>query len=482
MSGNLYKGFEAVIGLEVHAELKTETKVFCTCSASFGGEPNTQCCPVCMGMPGALPMLNEKAVAYAVRAGLAFGCRIAEVAWFDRKNYFYPDLPKGYQITQAASPFCAGGEVPLRGLGYEKRVRLRQIHLEEDAGKLLHTAEGTMIDYNRCGVPLIEIVSEPDIATAEEAKAYLNELRRVLLFMGISDCKMNEGSLRCDVNVSVRRPGETHGERCEVKNLNSVSYVGKAVDFEIRRQADLILAGGVVEKETRRFNEDTGETESMRRKESAVDYRYFTEPNIPPIHLGADYVAEAKRQMPIMPDAAQKNLTEKLGMNENAAVMITQTPKIHDFYLAAAELTAYPLPAANLLVGEVLTEAGEDPFNYITPRSLAEIADMFGSERITSNVAKELVHRSAQTGESPMVIAEREGLFRIRDKEVLRSLILEGIEAFPKALADYRKGKESAKKTFLGYVMRATKGRADAVVCEEVLDMVLTELGGGSAE
>ncbi len=467
------EAYEAVIGLEVHAELKTETKVFCGCSAAFGGEPNTQCCPVCMGMPGTLPVVNEQAVAYAVRAGLAFGCRIAEVAWFDRKNYFYPDLPKGYQITQAASPFCVGGEVVLRGLGYEKRVRLRQIHLEEDAGKLIHTAEGTLIDYNRCGVPLIEIVSEPDIQTAEEAKAYLNELRRVLLFLGISDCKMNEGSLRCDVNVSVRGADGAQGVRCEVKNLNSVSYVGKAVAYEIKRQTEILRRGGEVVQETRRFNEDTGETEPMRRKEGVVDYRYFTEPNIPPIPLSPAYVENEKRQMPMMPDAAEESLRKRFALGENAAVLITQLPKIYDYFLQAAENTRHPVLAANLLVGEVLTVCGETPERYLSPENLAAVAEMFGEERVTSNVAKQLIHRTAETGEAPEIIAEREGLFRVTDSATLIPLLQEALEKCPKALADYRKGKESAKKTFLGYVMRATAGRADAKVAEGLLEEML---------
>ncbi len=474
----MFENFEAVIGLEVHAELKTESKVFCGCSAAFGGEPNTHCCPVCMGMPGALPMLNGRAVEFAVMAGLAFGCRIARTSWFDRKNYFYPDLPKGYQITQAEAPFCVGGEVALNGLGYEKKVRLRQIHLEEDAGKLIHSEEGTLIDFNRCGVPLIEIVSEPDITSAEEAKAYLNALRRVLLFMGISDCKMNEGSLRCDVNVSVHRRGEEHGVRCEVKNLNSVSYVGKAIEFEIRRQIGLISRGERVVKETRRFNESTGETESMRRKESVVDYRYFTEPNIPPVCLTDEDVEKIKRQMPIMPSEAQKNLEERFGVGEGTAELITQTPKMYRFYLRAAEKTKYPVQAANLLVGEILTVCGEEPDEYLSAEALASAAELFGDGVVTSNVAKELIRLAAETGKDPRIIAEENDLCCIRDRDRILALLGESMEACPKALEDYRKGKITAKKTFLGYVMRATRGRADALLCAELLDILLGEREG----
>lgn len=472
----MYKGYEAVIGLEVHVELKTGTKVFCSCPTEFGAEPNTQCCPVCMGMPGTLPVLNSSAVDFTVMAGLALGCRIAKKSWFDRKNYFYPDLPKGYQITQAASPFCTGGEVPLHGLGYEKKVRLHQIHLEEDAGKLIHSPEGTLIDYNRCGIPLIEIVSEPDIATAEEAKAYLNELRRILLFMGISDCRMNEGSLRCDVNVSVHKPGEPNGERCEVKNLNSVSYVGKAVEYEVRRQSELLLSGETVAKETRRFNENTGITESMRQKESAVDYRYFTEPNIPPVYIPESYIEEIRRQMPIMPEEAKKNLTERLKIGENAADLITQTPKIYSYFLETEQKTHYPVQAGNLLVGEILTVCGENPAEYLASDSLASVAEMFGEAKITSNVAKQLVKLAAESGEAPAVLAEREGLYQIRDETILGELIQESIDANEKALKDFRKGKETAKKTFLGYVMRATGGRADAKLCDVLLDEALRNI------
>jgi len=470
------KEFKAVIGLEVHAELKTESKVFCSCSAEFGGEPNTQCCPVCMGMPGALPVLNQRAVEYAVMAGLAFGCHINELSWFDRKNYFYPDLPKGYQITQVEAPLCMGGEVELFGLGYEKKVRLRQIHLEEDAGKLIHSEEGTLIDFNRCGVPLIEIVSEPDMETAEEAKAYLNTLRRVLLFMGISDCKMNEGSLRCDVNVSVHREGEADGVRCEIKNLNSVSYVGKAVEYEIKRQIECICSGCSVEKETRRFNENTGATEPMRKKENAVDYRYFTEPNIPPVFLSPKTVGELKRRMPIMPDAAKKYLEERYGLKTEAAECIIQTPKIYNYYLAVAEKSGYAVIAANLLVGEVLTVCREEPEDYLPAEHLASVARLFGEGTVTSNVAKELIAISAETGERPRDIAEKRGMCCIRDRDVISALLKESFAACPKALEDYRKGKTTAKKTFLGYVMRMTKGRADAGLCGEILEEFLAGL------
>jgi aspartyl-tRNA(Asn)/glutamyl-tRNA(Gln) amidotransferase subunit B len=272
--------------VEVHVELKTASKVFCGCSAAFGQAPNTACCPVCMGLPGALPRLNDQAVRFAVIAGMAMHCQIREKAWFDRKNYFYPDLPKGYQITQFDTPFCTDGyvEIPTDEKGKTKRIRINRIHLEEDAGKLIHQGESTYVDYNRCGVGLIEIVSEPDLSGPDEVKAYLTELRRLLLYTGVSDCRMNEGSMRCDVNVSVRPKGsDVWGTRCEIKNLNSMGYAKKAIEDEWKRQSEILEAGGVVEQETRRFNEDTGHTETMRKKENAVDYRYFPEPNIPPV-------------------------------------------------------------------------------------------------------------------------------------------------------------------------------------------------------
>ena len=289
--------YTAVIGLEVHVELKTETKIFCSCKTTFGAEPNTNVCPVCLGMPGALPVLGKKQVELAVRAGLALGCKINRRSWFDRKNYFYPDLPKGYQITQFEKPICEGGAVPITVNGENKTIRLNRIHMEEDAGKLLHRDNETLIDYNRAGVPLIEIVGEPDIRTSDEAKAYLTSLRRILSYIGVSDCKMNEGSLRCDVNVSVMPEGSRlYGIKCEIKNVNSINYVGRAIDDEIARQVSLLEKGADIVPETRRFNEETGRCEKMRDKEKAVDYRYFTEPNIPPIILTDDYINNVRKK------------------------------------------------------------------------------------------------------------------------------------------------------------------------------------------
>ena len=346
--------YTAVIGLEVHVELKTETKIFCSCKTTFGAEPNTNVCPVCLGMPGALPVLGKKQVELAVRAGLALGCKINHRSWFDRKNYFYPDLPKGYQITQFEKPICEGGAVPITVNGENKTIRLNRIHMEEDAGKLLHRDNETLIDYNRAGVPLIEIVGEPDIRTSDEAKAYLTSLRRILSYIGVSDCKMNEGSLRCDVNVSVMPEGSRlYGIKCEIKNVNSINYVGRAIDDEIARQVSLLEKGVDIVPETRRFNEETGRCEKMRDKEKAVDYRYFTEPNIPPIILTDDYINNVRKNMPLLPDEAMDELVRDYGtdkpvvlvgrytLGENITRYTTADPMQHPLYRFFREHTSW---------------------------------------------------------------------------------------------------------------------------------------------
>ena len=324
-----YKGYEMVIGLEVHVELKTATKIFCSCPTTFGAAPNTQCCPVCMGFPGTLPVLNKKVVEYAVKAGLATNCKIANYSKEDRKNYFYPDLPKAYQISQYDLPLCEHGWLDIETEAGSKRIGITRIHIEEDAGKLVHDdVHGTMIDCNRCGVPLIEIVSEPDIRSAEEAKAYLQKLRAIILYTGISDCKMEEGSLRCDVNLSVRKVGaEAFGTRTEMKNLNSFQFIVKAIEYEYKRQVDAIEAGETVVQETRRFDTATGKTNTMRTKEDADDYRYFPDPDLPPIEMSDERIAAFAAEIPELPDARKARYIEKYGLTPYDGEILTSDRK-----------------------------------------------------------------------------------------------------------------------------------------------------------
>lgn len=465
------KKYISVIGLEVHAELKTETKIFCSCSTEFGAEPNTNVCPVCLGMPGALPVLGKKQVELAVRAGLAFGCRINRRSWFDRKNYFYPDLPKGFQITQFEMPICSGGEVPISVCGEKKSIRINRIHMEEDAGKLLHRDNETLIDYNRAGVPLIEIVSEPDIRTSDEAKAYLTSLRRILTYIGVSDCKMNEGSMRCDVNVSVMPEGsEVFGEKCEIKNVNSINYVGKAIEDEIARQVSLLESGEKIVAETRRFNEDSGRCESMRKKEKAVDYRYFTEPNIPPIVLTDAYINNVRNSMPRLPDEVADELVRNFGMKPDDAYLVTSDAFTADYFSRCAGLTEFKETAANLFVSEVLPQLEADsPSEYIPPLAFAEICALYGNGRIVSGNAKRLVHMSKNDPRSPLAIAENENMLKISDEKLLSELVSTAISENQKAVLDYKNGKTSAVKTIIGAVMRKSKGSADPIAAEKMI-------------
>lgn len=470
--------WEAVIGLEVHVELKTESKIFCSCSTAFGDEPNTNVCPVCLGMPGTLPVLNQRAVDLALMCGLAFGSIINRETHFDRKNYYYPDLPKGYQITQYEAPICEGGYVPITVHGKEKKIELTRIHIEEDAGKLIHRDGKTLVNYNRAGVPLVEIVSEPDMRTPEEAKAYLDSLRRILSYIGVSDCKMNEGSLRCDVNVSVRPRGtDEYGVKCEIKNLNSVNYVGKALEYEIDRLIDALERGETVKSETRRFNEDTEKTEHMRYKETAVDYRYFAEPNIPLIYLSDEYIDEVKRQMPNLPDVVAAELTEKYGVKKEDALLLTESRFAAGYFTSCLEITEYRNQCINLFVSEILTHLGDETTSYyISPEHLAVICRLFGEGKVVSGAAKQLIHLSAESGEDPLAIAERERLMKISDRDEILPYVKKAISECEKAVADYKKGKLAAIKQLLGFVMRDSGGRADPIVSETLLKEQLDEI------
>lgn len=473
----LYKGYEMVIGLEVHVELKTKTKIFCNCKTDFGAEPNTHVCPVCMGMPGTLPVLNRKVVDYAIKAGLATNCTIARFSKQDRKNYFYPDLPKAYQISQYDLPLCEHGHVDIETENGAKRIGITRIHIEEDAGKLVHDDKlGTLIDCNRCGVPLIEIVSEPDIRSAEEADAYLRKLRAAILYTGVSDCKMNEGSLRCDVNLSVRKPGEPFGTRTEMKNLNSFQFIAKAIDYEYHRQVDALESGEGVVQETRRFDSNSGKTYSMRKKEDANDYRYFPDPDLPPIVITEEKLAALKAEIPMLPDERKAIYTEKFGLTAYDSEVITNELAVADYFEETANKTHYPKLAANMLITDILracdTEAGGIP---VKPERLAALADLLGDGKINSSTAKRIVCILLENDFDPAAYVAEYGLEQINDRAVLEKIVREVLAADSKSVSSYKAGKTAALKAIVGKVMAKTEGRANPVAVTELAENLVFE-------
>ena len=473
----IYKGFEAVIGLEVHVELKTATKAFCACSTAFGAPPNTAVCPVCMGLPGALPVLNARAVELTMRAGLATACRVAPYTRFDRKNYSYPDLPKGYQISQQEYPLCTDGHLMIAINGVKKRIGITRIHLEEDAGKLLHEDGRTLVDHNRCGVPLAEIVSAPDLRSADEAKAYLQTLRTVLRFAGVSDCRMQEGALRCDVNLSVRRVGcAALGTRTEMKNLNSFRFVARAIEHEFRRQVDLLLSGGTVVQETRRYDPDTDNTYAMRTKESAADYRFFPEPDLLPLAIREDEIAALAADMPVMPPERCARYQHAWGVPAADAEILSSDRALADYFEAAAAATPYPRIAASLLVTEGLRATGAEDFaTPAAPCHLAELATLLGDEQINSSTAKKLAGELFASDFSPRAAVTARGLLQINDEVALAATVAEAIAENPRALADYRAGKRAARAALVGAAMAKTRGRANPRLLSELLDRALEE-------
>ncbi len=473
----LYKGYEMVIGLEVHVELKTKTKIFCNCKTDFGAEPNTHVCPVCMGMPGTLPVLNRKVVDYAIKAGLATNCTIVRFSKQDRKNYFYPDLPKAYQISQYDLPLCEHGYVDIETENGAKRIGITRIHIEEDAGKLVHDDKlGTLIDCNRCGVPLIEIVSEPDIRSAEEADAYLRKLRAAILYTGVSDCKMNEGSLRCDVNLSVRKPGEPFGTRTEMKNLNSFQFIAKAIDYEYHRQVDALESGEGVVQETRRFDSNSGKTYSMRKKEDANDYRYFPDPDLPPIVITEEKLAALKAEIPMLPDERKAIYTEKFGLTAYDSEVITNELAVADYFEETANKTHYPKLAANMLITDILracdTEAGGIP---VKPERLAALVDLLGDGKINSSTAKRIVCILLENDFDPAAYVAEYGLEQINDRAVLEKIVREVLAADSKSVSSYKAGKTAALKAIVGKVMAKTEGRANPVAVTELAENLVLE-------
>lgn len=474
----MIKDYEMVIGLEVHVELKTETKIFCSCPTTFGAAPNTQTCPVCLGLPGTLPVLNGKVVDYAVKAGLATNCTIARYSKQDRKNYFYPDLPKAYQISQYDLPLCEHGWLDIETAEGAKRIGITRIHIEEDAGKLVHDDEkGTMIDCNRCGVPLIEIVSEPDIRSAEEAKAYLQKLRAIILYTGVSDCKMNEGSLRCDVNLSVRKKGaEAFGTRTEMKNLNSFQFIVKAIEYEYKRQVEAIEAGEKIIQETRRFDANSGKTYSMRTKENANDYRYFPDPDLPPIKLTDEKIAELQAQIPRLPDARKKEYMEKYGLSAYDGEVLTTDMVLADYFEEAAAGTKYPKLVANMLLSEVMRLAdGEDSICKILPGRMAALASLSGDGVINSATVKKLIKELWEADFDVEEKVTREGLAQVSDEAVILNWVQEAIQQNPKSVADYKKGKKAAAKAIVGKVMSVSGGKANPTVVDRLVEAQLNQ-------
>ncbi|MDI6601679.1 MAG: Asp-tRNA(Asn)/Glu-tRNA(Gln) amidotransferase subunit GatB [Thermoanaerobacteraceae bacterium] len=475
--------FEAVIGLEVHAELLTESKIFCSCTTEFGGEPNTHCCPVCLGLPGTLPVLNKKAVEYAIRAGLALNCNIARFSKMDRKNYFYPDLPKAYQISQYDLPLCRDGYVEIETEDGIKKIGIIRVHLEEDAGKLIHEENGgsSLVDYNRTGVPLIEIVSYPDMRTPEEARLYLTKLKSILEYTEVSDCKMQEGSLRVDTNISVRPVGsDTFGTKVELKNLNSFRAVYKALEYEFKRQAEAIKNGEEITQETRRWDENKGITISMRSKEEAHDYRYFPEPDIVPIVVGDEWIEEIRSNIPELPHQKKERFIKDLGLPAYDAGVITADKALSDFFEKCVELYDNPKTISNWVMGEILRGMKEAEIEAsslpISPEQLVMLQKMVDAGTISISIGKKVFDTMLKTGKNPNDIVEEEGLAQISDEGSLRSTVLKVIENNPKSVEDFLGGKEKAMGFLIGQVMKETKGKANPQMINEIMKEELSKL------
>ena len=469
-----------VIGLEVHAELKTKTKAFCSCSTAFGSLPNTHVCPVCLGMPGALPVLNKQVVDFAIKAGLALNCDIQKYNKFDRKNYFYPDLSKNYQISQFDKPICLGGHIDIVVDGEHKRIGVTRIHMEEDAGKLNHsgatisTSDSSAVDYNRAGVPLIEIVSEPDMRSAAEARAYMENLKAILEYTDVCDCKMQEGSLRCDANISVMPEGATEfGTRAEIKNLNSFRALERAIEYEIQRQIQLVEDGGTVVQETRTWDDGKGMTLSMRSKEEAHDYRYFPEPDLVPVEIDDAWIARVKSELPELPAARKARLMQEKGLVDYDAENIVSTKAMAEYFDEAAKHTEDSKGIANWLLGDVSAYLNSENIAIeqfpITPANLGEMVNLINKGVLSSKLAKKVFAEMLKTGKTPQALVKELGLEQISDEGAIVKIVEETLAENPQSIIDYKAGKDRALGFLVGQIMKKSRGKANPEMVNNLL-------------
>ena len=472
--------YEEIIGLEVHAELSTKTKIFCSCPTEFGADVNTHICPICTAMPGALPVLNEKVVEYAVKAGLATNCTISQDSKNDRKNYFYPDLPKSYQISQFDKPLCNNGYIEIEDdFGNPKKIRILRIHIEEDAGKLNHddfTGE-TLVDLNRSGVPLIEIVSEPDIRSSGEADRYLKKLKSILQYIDVSDCKMQEGSFRADVNVSVHKKGEPFGNRCEMKNMNSFKSIQRAIEYEKQRQIAEVEKGNVIEQDTLRWDDVAGRTFQMRTKENAQDYRYFPEPDLVAIKLSDEYINKIKEELPELPESRKARYMKELGLSEKDANFLTSSKALSDIFEKAGEICKNYKGVCNWLnsdISRILNEKEMEPEEIpFTADQLAEMVVIIDNGEISTKIGKQVIEELFENPRSPKKIVEEKGWIQISDEGAIKQVVLKVLESNPQSITDYKAGKDRALGFLVGQAMKETKGKANPQMLNK---MFLNEL------
>lgn len=476
MTTTTERKYETVIGLEVHVELHTKTKIFCGCSTSFGAPPNTHTCPVCLGHPGVLPVLNRQAVEYAMKAAMALNCQVAEHSKFDRKNYFYPDSPKAYQISQYDKPIGEHGWIDIEVEGQTKRIGITRLHLEEDAGKLTHVDGGaaSLVDYNRVGTPLIEIVSEPDLRSPAEARAYLEKLRAIMLYCDVSDVKMEEGSLRCDANISLRPYGqEKFGTRAELKNMNSFRGVQRGLEYEEWRQADVLDSGELVVQETRRWDEAKEKTISMRGKEESHDYRYFPDPDLVQVHIDQEWKDRVRASIPELPDARKQRYTDTYGLPSYDAEVITASMKMADFFEESLKFTQDAKAVSNWIMGDLLGYLNANNLELdqvkITGQGLGEMIGLMEKGTISSKIAKTVFKEMLESGKGPQAIVEEKGLVQISDEGAIKEIVLKVIEANPQSVADYRAGKEKAIGFLVGQVMKESKGKANPGLANKLI-------------